>query len=60
MYLEQKDRMLEGIGFGMAHYKPALRQKNINLRVAFTPHINVFLNKTSIQLQVRDYQAASE
>jgi single-stranded-DNA-specific exonuclease len=56
MYLEQNDRMLEGIGFGMAHKKNVLRRKNINFRIAFTPHINVFLNKSSIQLQIKDFQ----
>ena len=56
MYLEQKDRMLEGIGFNMAYRKPDLRRKNLNLEVVFTPHINVFLNKASIQLQIKDFK----
>jgi len=56
MYLEQKDRMLEGIGFGMAKRKGALKKKNLLLKVAFTPHINVFLNKASIQLQIKDFK----
>lgn len=56
MYLEQKDRMLEGIGFGMAQRKNALRKKNLSLKVVFTPHINVFLNKASIQLQIKDFK----
>ena len=55
-FLEQKERMLEGIGFGMAHRKAALRQKNQKLRIAFTPQSNTFLNKTSIQLQIKDFK----
>lgn len=55
-YLEQKDRMLEGIGFGMAHRKSQIRKKNIELQIAFTPHINNFLNKASIQLQIKDFK----
>lgn len=55
-YLEQKDRMLEGIAFNMAPRRPGLLRKNLLLRVAFTPQINVFLNKSSIQLQIRDFK----
>lgn len=56
LYLEQNDRMLEGIAFGMAEKRPRLLKKNLTLHIAFTPHINVFLNKSSIQLQIRDFQ----
>jgi single-stranded-DNA-specific exonuclease len=56
IYLEQNDRMLEGIAFGMADKRPRLCKKNLTLHIAFTPHINNFLNKLSIQLQVRDFQ----
>ncbi|MBI2812071.1 MAG: single-stranded-DNA-specific exonuclease RecJ, partial [Candidatus Melainabacteria bacterium] len=56
LYLEQNDRMLEGIAFGMAEKRSRLLEKNLTLHIAFTPHINVFLNKSSIQLQVRDFQ----
>lgn len=58
LYLEQDDRLLEGIGFGMAEKKAFLSKKNLNLHIAFTPHINNFLNKSSIQLQIRDIQIA--
>jgi single-stranded-DNA-specific exonuclease len=58
-FLEQNDRMLEGIGFGLAPRRGELQQKNALLRIAFTPHINLFLNKASIQLQIRDFQIAS-
>lgn len=56
LYLEQNDRMLEGIAFGMAEKRPRLLKKNLTLHIAFTPHINIFLNKSSIQLQIRDFQ----
>lgn len=55
-YLEQNDRILEGIGFGMAKKKERLGKKNTPLHLAFTPCINTFLNKASIQLHIRDCQ----
>lgn len=55
-YLEQNDRMLEGIAFNMADRRPLLLKKNLLLRVAFTPQINMFLNKSSIQLHVRGFK----
>ncbi len=54
LYLEQKDRVLEGIAFNMGDLRPKLCKKNISLQIAFTPQINNFLNKSSIQLHVRD------
>ena len=59
-YLEQNDRMLEGIGFNMASRRPCLLKKNLILRIAFTPQINTFLNKASIQLQIRDFKILDE
>lgn len=56
LFLEQGDRMLEGIAFGLADRKEEIRRKNLPLRIAFTPHINLFLNKASIQLQIKDFQ----
>jgi single-stranded-DNA-specific exonuclease len=56
LYLEQNDRLLEGIAFGMAEKKSRLTRKNLTLHIAFTPHVNNFLNKSSIQLQIRDFQ----
>ncbi len=55
LYLEENDRLLEGIGFGMGNRKSRLSKKNLSLDIAFTPHINNFLNKSSIQLQIRDF-----
>lgn len=56
LYLEQNDRMLEGIAFGMADRRMLLRRKNLTLRIAYTPQINRFHNKSSIQLLIRDFQ----
>jgi len=56
LYLEQNDRLLEGIGFGMAEKRARLCKKNLTLHIAFTPHINNFLNKSSIQLQIKDFK----
>lgn len=56
LFLEQGDRMLEGIAFGLAPRREELRKKNLPLRIAFTPHINLFLNKASIQLLIKDFQ----
>lgn len=55
-FLEQGDRSLEGIGFGLASRRSQISKKNLPLRVAFTPHINMFLNKASIQLHIKDFQ----
>lgn len=59
LYLEQGDRMLEGIAFGKAHLSPLLRRKDIILEVAFTPQINEFLGP-SIQLLIRDFKIIEE
>lgn len=60
LFLEQGDRMLEGIAFGLADRRDQLRKKGIKLRIAFTPNINMFLNKASIQLQIKDFQLIEE
>ncbi|HSX37242.1 MAG TPA: single-stranded-DNA-specific exonuclease RecJ [Chlamydiales bacterium] len=56
LFLEQDDRMLEGIAFGLADRKEEIRGKNLQLSIAFTPQINKFLNKMSIQLLIKDFQ----
>lgn len=55
LYLEQEGRILEGIAFGLGNKMPLLK-KNINqpLLIAYTPQINRFYNKNSIQLLIRD------
>lgn len=54
LYLEQGDRMLEGIAFGKARHSPILRKKDLIVRVAFTPQINNFQGP-SIQLMIRNF-----
>lgn len=52
LYLEQGDRVLEGVALGKAAHSQQLRKKNLRLRIAFTPQIN----KSSIQLLIRDFK----
>ena len=59
LYLEQGDRILEGVAFGKADYSPLLRKKDLTLRVAFTPQINDFQGQ-SIQLMIRDFKILEE
>lgn len=56
LYLEQDDRLLEGIAFGMGDKYTQLKKRNLNLQIAYTPQINRFHNKSSIQLLIRDFQ----
>lgn len=56
LFLEHNGRSLEGMAFGLADRRQEIRAKNIPLRIAFTPHVNTFLNKASIQLQIKDFQ----
>jgi single-stranded-DNA-specific exonuclease len=56
LFLEQNNRSLEGIAFGFAKRKSEISAKNLRLRIAFTPYINRFLKKTSIQLQIKDFE----
>ena len=56
LFLEQNSRQLEGMAFGLVDKRETIRAKNLPLRIAFTPHVNTFLNKTSIQLQIKDFQ----
>lgn len=56
LYLEQNERVLEGIAFGLADRRQEILKKNISLRIAFTPYVNTFLNKSSIQLLIKDFE----
>lgn len=56
LYLEQDDRLLEGIAFGMADRKHHLKKRDLKVRIAYTPQVNRFHNKSSIQLLIRDFQ----
>lgn len=59
LYLEQGDRMLEGIAFGKAAQSPLLRKRDLMLEVAFTPQINNFQGQ-SIQLMIRDFRIVNQ
>lgn len=58
LYLEQEDehggRILEGVAFGKGRHSPYLRKKDLILRVAFTPQIDIHQG-TSIQLLIRNF-----
>jgi len=51
LYLQQDERMLEGIAFGMAAQSSHLRRKKLILRVAFTPQVKNHQGP-SIQLMI--------
>lgn len=59
LYLEQDERMLEGIAFGMAERRSELKGRNLKLKIAYTPQINRFHNKSSIQLLIRDFKVVA-
>lgn len=55
LYLEQGERMLEGMAFNRAQQIAKFRKKDFPLRVAFTPQINNHQGP-SIQLHIREIQ----
>lgn len=55
-YFEQKGRMIEGIGIGMADRLPEVQKIPLKLRIAFTPQVS----SSSIQLLIRDFQIRNE
>lgn len=54
-FLENGDRLLEGMAFNKAQHIAKYRKKNENFRVAFTPQINNYQGP-SIQLLIREIQ----
>lgn len=56
LYLEQDDRLLEAIAFYMADRRHQIKKRDLKLRLAYTPQVNRFHNKSSIQLLIRDFQ----
>ncbi len=56
LFLEQGDRFLEGIAIGMAHRRKDLYKKGLSLKIAFTPQVNYYQKKASIQLFIRDFK----
>ncbi len=59
LFLEQGDRFLEGIAIGMAHRRKELYKKGLALKIAYTPQVNYYHNKASIQLVIRDFKIMS-
>ncbi len=55
LYLEQNDRMFEGIAYGKSAMSSLIRKKNLMLSVAFTPQVSHFQGQ-SIQLVIRDFK----
>jgi len=56
LYLEQNNRILEGVAFGLAKRYPELIKKNLLLRIAFTPYLNRTLHRPKIQLYIKDFK----
>lgn len=54
LYLEQGDRILEGLALGQARQSPALRKRDLVLRVAFTPQLD-HVPESSLQLLIRHF-----
>lgn len=59
LFLEQGDRFLEGIAIGMSERRKELYRKGLTLKIAYTPQVNYYQNKASIQLFIRDFQIMS-
>ncbi len=56
LYLEQDGRTLEGIAFNQGFRKEELSNNPCDIEIAFLPQLNVYLNKPSIQLQIKDFR----
>lgn len=59
IYLEQGDRVLEGIALNRAQDSTKLRNKDLDLAVVFTPQIDVFQNQSYLRLLIRDFKIKS-
>lgn len=57
---QQGERLIEGIALEKAASSSRLRKKDLTLLVAFTPQVDVFQNKSCIQLLVRDFKIKNE
>ena len=54
--IRQNGRDLDCIGFGMGHMASVIAQNGGKLSVAFVPTINVWQNRSRLQLKLRDIQ----
>lgn len=59
LFLEQGDRFLEGIAINMAPRRRELYKKGLVLKIAYTPQVNYYHSKASIQLVIRDFKIMS-
>lgn len=55
IFLEQNDRILEGIALNRGKDKSSIKDRKEPLEVAFTPQLNLF-QKDSIQLLIKDFK----
>lgn len=56
MSIRQNGRELDCIGFGLGYLAGSLRSESGRLSVAFVPTINVWQNRSRLQLKLRDIQ----
>ena len=56
MFLEQNERVLEGIALNRAKDNVNLKKKDLILEVAFTPQLDVFQNQSFLRLLIRDFK----
>ncbi len=59
LFLEQGERILEGMALGMAYRRKDLCKKGLALMIAYTPQVNYYQNKASIQLIIKDFRILS-
>lgn len=60
LFLEEGGLSLEGIAFYQADRKKMLSKHNLKLLIAFTPCLNNYNHKMSIQLLIRDFKVIQE
>lgn len=60
MFLEQNERVLEGIALNRASDSVNLKKKDLILEVAFTPQLDVFQNQSFLRLLIRDFKIKKE
>ena len=52
--VRQKGRVMDAIGFGMAHFADKLKDSRDHLDLAYTLEENTFRGETSLQLRIKD------
>ena len=56
LMVRQNGREIDCIGFGMGHLAGAIRSGAGRLAIAFVPTLNVWQNRSRLQLKLRDVQ----